>query len=152
VLDVLLNVMNLSTFLLPKSLYCVLMYCDGEPKTYFLLIDHVDSKAKTIKKAIVSYWQNDGVHSSAITSFGSDGANVMVGCVSDVVMRLQWLNPQVVSIYPCHIVGSRICALPSCFQEILTSINFCKFITRVLLDSVDLVKYKLFCMIQFSNS
>ena len=74
-----------------------------------------DGKAETIEEAIVAYLQKAGIHMSAITSFGSDGASVMVGSSSGVATRLKRLNPQMLSIHCMNhrlalatITGSRL--------------------------------------------
>ena len=66
---------------------------NGESETHFLkLIQLPDGKAEIIEEAIIAYLQKAGIHMSAITSFGSDGASVMVGSSSGVATRLKRLT------------------------------------------------------------
>ena len=110
-------------------LYCRIV-CNREIQTHFLkLVQLPDGKAETIHDAIIAYLQGAGIHLSSITSFGSDGASVMVGSSSGVATRLKQLNPQMLSI---HCINHRLALATSQaansipyllrFQEILTSI------------------------------
>ena len=59
-------------------------------KVHFLkLIKIVDGTADTLEKAILTYVEQANI---PISSFGSDGAFVMVGTVNGVATRLKRLN------------------------------------------------------------
>jgi hypothetical protein len=110
-------------------LYCRIV-CNREIQTHFLkLVQLPDGKAETIHDAIVAFLQGAGIHLSSVTSFGSDGASVMVGSSSGVATRLKQLNPQMLSIHCIHhrlalATAQAASSIPYLlrFQEILTSI------------------------------
>lgn len=54
-------------------------------KAHFLKVIHIRDGTETIVKAIL---EKSYTPLTTITGFGSDGANVMVGCTSGVATRL----------------------------------------------------------------
>lgn len=65
-------------------LYARIIQC-GEVSTHFLKLIHIpDGRAETIENGIISFLDETNIPVANITAFGSDGANVMLGCVSGV--------------------------------------------------------------------
>ena len=70
------------------------------------IVDLEDGKALTITNAITSYLECSGLGIENMSSFGSDGASVMVGCRSGVATQLSARNRQMVSVHcVCHILA-----------------------------------------------
>ena len=62
----------------------------GKLKTRYLkIVDIDDGKATTIVDAITSYLQSSGLDLNKISSFGSDGASVMLGLPSCVARTMK---------------------------------------------------------------
>ena len=59
----------------------------------------------TIENAILTYLEQADIPISRISSFGSDGAAVMVGAVSGITTRLKRLNPEMLSV---HCINHRL--------------------------------------------
>lgn len=76
----------------------------GKLKSSFLkMIDLEDGKANTITNAIVSYLESADLDIKRMSSFGSDGASVMIGCRTGVATQLLGHNEQMMSVHCiCH--------------------------------------------------
>ena len=76
----------------------------GKLKSCFLkIVDLEDGKALTITNAITSYLETAGLSTDRMSSFGSDGATVMVGGRSGVATQLRACNEQMISVHcVCH--------------------------------------------------
>ena len=71
----------------------------GKLKSCFLKIVNLeDGKALTITNAITSYLETAGLSTDRMSSFGSDGASVMVGGRSGVATQLRACNEQMIYI------------------------------------------------------
>ena len=80
--------------------------CNSNVHLCFLkLIKIPDGTAETIEKAILTYLEQANITVSRISSFGSDGAPVMLGSVSGVSTRLKRLNPEMLSV---HCINHRL--------------------------------------------
>ena len=80
--------------------------CRGDVRVFFLkIIKIADGCAGTIENAILTYLEQADIPISRISSFGSDGAAVMVGAVSGVTTRLKRLNPEMLSV---HCINHRL--------------------------------------------
>ena len=67
------------------------------------IVDLEDGKALTITNAITSYLECAGLAIENMSSFGSDGASVMVGCRSGVATQLGACNRKMISVHcVCH--------------------------------------------------
>ena len=67
------------------------------------IVDLEHGKALTITNAITSYLECAGLAIEKMSSFGSDGASVMVGCRSGVATQLGTRNRQLISVHcVCH--------------------------------------------------
>ena len=76
----------------------------GKLKSCFLkIVDLEEGKVLTITNAITSYLECSGLGIENMSSFGSDGASVMMGCRSGVATQLNAHNRQMVSVHClCH--------------------------------------------------
>ena len=69
--------------------------CKGNVDLCFLkLIEIRDGRAEMTEKAIVTYLEQANITMSRTSSFGSDGAAVLLGSVSGVSTRLKHLNSE----------------------------------------------------------
>ena len=74
---------------------------DGKINSKMVKLD--DGKANTIVAAISDYLKEVDISLSHVSSFGSDGAAVMIGRNSGVSTQLKALNPALISIHCiCH--------------------------------------------------
>ena len=67
------------------------------------MIDLEDGKAPTITNAITAYLESADLDTQEMSSFGSDGASVMIGCRTGVATQLSALNQQNNDICPLHL-------------------------------------------------
>ena len=76
----------------------------GKLKTRYLkIIDIDDGKAVTIVDALTSYLHSAGLHLNKMSSFGSDGASVMIGCCGGVATLLRSENSEMIAVHCiCH--------------------------------------------------
>lgn len=93
------------------------------------LIHISDGTANTTEKAIICYLDERNILVSSLTSFGSDGANVMIGRISGVTIQLKHHNPQMLSIHCTNLLSALGTSQATTevpyllqFQEILVSI------------------------------
>ena len=72
----------------------------GKLKTRYLkIVDIDDGKATTI----LPHLESSGKDLNNISSFGSDGASVMIGCCGGVATLLHSLNNEIISVHCiCH--------------------------------------------------
>lgn len=77
---------------------------NGKLQSCFLkMIDLEDGKADTITTAIVRYLESADLDTTRMSSFGSDGASVMIGCHSGVATQLLAHNKHMMSVHCiCH--------------------------------------------------
>ena len=72
-------------------------------KRYLKIIDIDDGKAVTIVDALTSYFHSAGIHLNQMSSFGSDGASVMIGCRGGVATLLRSENSEMIAVHCiCH--------------------------------------------------
>ena len=76
----------------------------GKINSYFLkMVKLDDGKANTIVAAITDYLKEIGISTSQLSSFGSDGAAVMIGRNAGVSTQLKILNPALINVHCiCH--------------------------------------------------
>ena len=76
----------------------------GKIKSYFLkMVKLDDGKANTIVAAITDYLKEIDISISQLSSFGSDGAAVMIGRNTGVSTQLKILNPALINVHCiCH--------------------------------------------------
>ena len=79
---------------------------DGKLESHFLgMRDLADGRAMTIERSLLEFWNDNGLEITNMSSFGSDGANVMTGRREGVAARLKRLNSNLISI---HCVAHRL--------------------------------------------
>ena len=72
----------------------------GDIKTVFSAnVDVLDGKSETIYNALVNFLQEVGVNFGQISGIGTDGANVMVGRVQGVGVKMKNENPKIVHVW-----------------------------------------------------
>lgn len=75
---------------------------DGKPCIQFgTNIEVVNGKAQTIIDAVRNVLKSFGVPLQNVIGFGSDGANVMIGCKNGVATVLKRMNPALISVWCC---------------------------------------------------
>ena len=77
---------------------------DGKLSSHFLkMLKIPDGKANTIVEALTKYIEDLKIPFSHVSSFGSDGAAVMIGSRSGVASQFKALNPALINIHCiCH--------------------------------------------------
>ena len=79
---------------------------DGKLESHFLgMRDLADGRAMTIERSLLEFLNDNGLEITNMSSFGSDGANVMTGRREGVAARLKRLNSNLISI---HCVAHRL--------------------------------------------
>ena len=73
---------------------------DGKLESHFLgMRDLADGRAMTIERSLLEFLSDNGLEITNMSSFGSDGANVMTGRREGVAARLKRLNSNLISIH-----------------------------------------------------
>ena len=73
---------------------------DGKLESHFLgMRDLADGRAMTIERSLLEFLNDNGLEITNMSSFGSDGANVMTGRREGVAARLKRLNSNLISIH-----------------------------------------------------
>lgn len=112
-------------------LFCKLIH-NGQVKALFSAnIEVKDGKADTIYNAILQFLVDVGVNVTKVSGLGTDGANVMMGKVNGVGVKLKAVNSKVIHVWCCahrlalvaHWASNRIDFLKS-VQETLVNIYF----------------------------
>ena len=90
-----------------KQLITYIKICDnGKCKTHFLsMSDLLDGKVDTIFNALKDVLASCELSVENLSSFGSDGASVMVGTRSGVATHLHELNPSILNV---HCIAHRL--------------------------------------------
>ena len=70
----------------------------GVSYRYLQTLEMPDGRAETIESALLSSLQEYGIGIQKVAGFGSDGANVMVGCRGGVATMLKTNNPLMLAI------------------------------------------------------
>ena len=107
----------------------------GVSYRYLQTLEMSDGRAETIERALLACLQEYGIGINKVAGFGSDGANVMVGCRGDVATRLKKSNPLMLAI---HCINHRL-ALSA--AQSIESVPYLKKFNEILVGIFKLYHY-----------